>query len=180
MGTLHDRQGAGGPAPAPRTDTERWSPTRTRRATTRQARLAIFDAAAAIVAREFADQLTIEDVAARVAVSPRQLQRIFTDVRRVGFRTHLARVRMARAAELLAQTELPVKEVAQRVGYRDHSQFSKAFKRTYGITPFGVAHRASSVAALELTLEAAAALPERAAPAAAHTCKPSRCPQPRS
>jgi AraC-like DNA-binding protein len=119
MASLHDRQGAQGPAPAPRTDTERCFPASTRRPTTRQARLAIFDEAAAIVAREFADQL----------------QRIFTDVRGVGFRTHLARVRMARAAELLAQTELHVKEVAQRVGYRDHSQFSKAFKRTYGITP---------------------------------------------
>jgi AraC-like DNA-binding protein len=42
---------------------------------------------------------------------------------------------MCRAEELLATTDLPVKEVAQRVGYRDASRFSKAFKRARGVTP---------------------------------------------
>jgi helix-turn-helix protein len=75
-------------------------------------------------------------------------------------------------AALLAQTELPVKEVARRVGYRDNSQFSKAFERTYG----RLVDRAPSVAALELTLEAATALPERPRPPRLTPL----CPQPRS
>jgi AraC-like DNA-binding protein len=42
---------------------------------------------------------------------------------------------MAHASELLATTQLPVKQIARRVGYDDPSQFSKAFKRTYGVSP---------------------------------------------
>lgn len=105
------------------------------RQSTREARVAIFEEAAVIVASEYSRELRIEEVAARVAVSPRQLQRIFMEVDGVGFRAYLARVRMSRAAVLLAQTDLPVKEVARRVGYLDPSQFSKAFKRVYGMSP---------------------------------------------
>ena len=106
-----------------------------RRASTDESRRAIFDQATAIVAREFARPLRIESVAERVAVSPRQLQRVFSDVCELGFRSYLRQVRMSRAAELLVGTELPVSDIALRVGYRDPSQFSKAFRRTYGTSP---------------------------------------------
>ena len=68
-------------------------------------------------------------------MSPRQLQRIFTDRAGMGFRSYLTLVRMSSAAELLAGTDMPVKEVAERVGYRDASQFTKAFKRTHAVSP---------------------------------------------
>jgi AraC-like DNA-binding protein len=106
-----------------------------RREATKAAYGSIFDDATQILASEFWRPNKVEDVARRVATSPRQLQRVFAEVHGLGFRAYLRRVRMCRAAELLASTDLPVKEVAQRVGYRDASQFSKAFKRTRGMTP---------------------------------------------
>jgi AraC family transcriptional regulator, regulatory protein of adaptative response / methylphosphotriester-DNA alkyltransferase methyltransferase len=106
-----------------------------RRRSTHEAHLAIFDQAAAIIASEFSRPLRIEDVAQGLAVSPRHLQRVFSDVAGVGFRSYLRRVRMCHAAELLRETSIPAKEVGRRVGYRDPSQFSKAFKRTYGVSP---------------------------------------------
>jgi AraC-like DNA-binding protein len=106
-----------------------------RRRSTEEARLAIFDDAVEIVTREFSRPITIEEIAGRVATSPRHLQRVFADVRGQGFRSYLRRVRMSNAMALLATTDLPVREVARRVGYGDHSQFSKAFKRTYGVSP---------------------------------------------
>lgn len=106
-----------------------------RRPATEEARLAIFAEAVEILAKEWARPLRIDDVARRVATSPRQLQRIFADVAGLGFRSYLRRLRMARAADLLATTALPVKEIARRVGYGDASQFSKAFKRSYGVSP---------------------------------------------
>lgn len=105
------------------------------RPATQEARLAIFTEALEILAREWRRPLTIDEVARRLATSPRQLQRIFADVAGLGFRSYLRRLRMSRAAELLATTALPVKEVAGRVGYGDASQFSKAFKRIYGVSP---------------------------------------------
>jgi AraC family transcriptional regulator of adaptative response / methylphosphotriester-DNA alkyltransferase methyltransferase len=105
------------------------------REATRRARQAIYREAVAIVAAEHARPLTLHDVARRLATSPRQLQRAFAAMAGVGFRTHLRQVRMARAAELLADTDIPVKEIAYSVGYRDPSQFSKSFRRTVGVSP---------------------------------------------
>jgi transcriptional regulator GlxA family with amidase domain len=106
-----------------------------RRPATQESRLAIFAEAVEILANESSRPLRIGEVAGRVATSPRHLQRIFADVAGMGFRSYLRRLRMSKAADLLATTPLPVKEIARRVGYGDASQFSKAFKRTYGVSP---------------------------------------------
>jgi AraC family transcriptional regulator, regulatory protein of adaptative response / methylphosphotriester-DNA alkyltransferase methyltransferase len=106
-----------------------------KRPATEEAYLAIFDEAAGILAMEYSRPVKIREVARRVATSPRQLQRIFADVGGCGFRSHLMRVRMSHAAHLLAGTNLPVKEVARRVGYGDPGQFSKAFRREHGVSP---------------------------------------------
>jgi transcriptional regulator GlxA family with amidase domain len=106
-----------------------------RRPATQEARLAIFADAVEILAKESSRPIRIEEVARRVATSPRQLQRVFADVGGLGFRSYLGRLRMSKAADLLATTDMPVKVVATRVGYRDGSQFSKAFKRAYGLSP---------------------------------------------
>ena len=84
---------------------------------------------------ELAGPITADEVARRVASSPRQLRRAFSEIRGMSFRSFLTRARMARAAELLVSTDIPVKEVARRVGYQEPSQFTKAFKRVYGVTP---------------------------------------------
>jgi AraC-like DNA-binding protein len=42
---------------------------------------------------------------------------------------------MARAASLLLDRALPVREVGTEVGFEDPYHFSKAFKRVYGLSP---------------------------------------------
>ena len=115
----------------------RQAPTTGGRRSTRAVHTALFQEAAALVQREFSRPLTLEQVARRVAVSPRQLRRVFSEVGGTGFRSFLTSVRMAHARELLASSDLPVAEVAHRVGYRQATQFTKAFKRTHGVTPSG-------------------------------------------
>jgi AraC-like DNA-binding protein len=39
------------------------------------------------------------------------------------------------AAQMLASRSLTVREVANRVGYRQPAQFAKAFRRHYGVAP---------------------------------------------
>ena len=95
----------------------------------------IFRDAAAVVAAELARPLTVEQVARRVTTSPRQLQRACSQIVGLSFREYVTRARMARASELLGATEAPVRQIAARVGYRAPSQFTKAFKRSYGVTP---------------------------------------------
>jgi len=105
------------------------------RPTTIRFRTSLFEDASAIVHAEFADDLSLDDIARRVASSRRQLQRSFAEIGHTTFREHLTAVRMDRAAEMLAERELTVREIAHRVGYRQPAQFAKAFRRRHGSAP---------------------------------------------
>lgn len=48
---------------------------------------------------------------------------------------YLLRIRLDRAKELLATTDLPVAAVARRVGYDDPAYFSRLFTRRVGVAP---------------------------------------------
>jgi len=98
-------------------------------------RTSLFEDAVAIVEQEYATDLSLDDIARRVASSRRQLQRAYAEIGRTTFRDHLTRVRMERAAEMLSARTLTVREVAHRVGYRQPAQFAKAFRRHLGVAP---------------------------------------------
>ena len=107
----------------------------TQRPATVSLRTSLFQDAVAIVEEEYAGDLSLDDIARRVASSRRQLQRAYAEIGDTTFREHLTRVRMQRAAELLAHRRLTVREVARRVGYRQPAQFAKAFRRYQGLAP---------------------------------------------
>src|ERR1043165_1678645 len=98
-------------------------------------RTSLFRDAVAIVEAEYGSDLSLDDIARRVASSRRQLQRSYAEIGNTTFREHLTSVRMDRAAELLAARGLTVREVAHRVGYRQPAQFAKAFRRHHGVAP---------------------------------------------
>lgn len=98
-------------------------------------RTSLFRDAVAIVETEYGSDLSLDEIARRVASSRRQLQRSYTEIGNTTFREHLTAVRMDRAAELLTTRGLTVREVAQRVGYRQPAQFAKAFRRHHGLAP---------------------------------------------
>src|SRR4051794_2440237 len=98
-------------------------------------RTSLYEDATAIVEAEYAADLSLDDIARRVASSRRQLQRAFAEVGHTTFRDHLTAVRMQKAAEMLASRSLTVREVAHRVGYRQPAQFAKAFRRHHGVAP---------------------------------------------
>ena len=107
----------------------------TQRPSTIRHRTSLFEDAVAIVEQEYASDLSLDDIARRVASSRRQLQRAYAEIGDTTFRDHLTRVRMDRAADLLTARGLTVREVAFRVGYRQPAQFAKAFRRQHGASP---------------------------------------------
>jgi AraC family transcriptional regulator, regulatory protein of adaptative response / methylphosphotriester-DNA alkyltransferase methyltransferase len=107
----------------------------TQRPSTVRLRTSLFHEAAEIVDREYAADLSLDDIARRVASSRRQLQRAYAEIGQTTFRDHLTRVRMQKAADMLATRALTVREVAHRVGYRQPAQFAKAFRRYQGVAP---------------------------------------------
>ena len=117
----------------------------THRPSTIHHRTSLFEDATAIVEQEFAQDLSLDDIARRVASSRRQLQRAYSEIGDTTFREHLTRVRMERAAGLLADRGLTVREVARRVGYRQPAQFAKAFRRHLGVAPSDYRAREAAV-----------------------------------
>jgi AraC-like DNA-binding protein len=107
----------------------------TQRPATIRLRTSLFEDAAAIVEAEFGSDLALDDIARRVASSRRQLQRAYAEVGDTTFREHLTAVRMEKAAQLLHDRALTIREIARRVGYRQPAQFAKAFRRHHGSTP---------------------------------------------
>ena len=122
------------------------------RPVTIQTRTSLLQDAIRLMEREYAAELQLDDVARRIATSRRQLQRCFDEYGDGSFRACLTRIRMQRAAELLAGTPLTVREVAGRVGYRQPAQFAKAFNRHHGSPParYRAESRTSAPAPLQL------------------------------
>jgi AraC family transcriptional regulator, regulatory protein of adaptative response / methylphosphotriester-DNA alkyltransferase methyltransferase len=109
----------------------------TQRPTTIRLRTSLFEEATEIVGQEYGSDLSLDEIARRVASSRRQLQRAYAEIGNTTFRDHLTRVRMEKAAELLGTRGVTVREVAHRVGYRQPAQFAKAFRRHLGVAPSG-------------------------------------------
>ena len=119
-------------------------------------RTSLFEDATAIVEAEYAADLSLDDIARRVASSRRQLQRAYAEIGKTTFREHLTSVRMERAAELLATRMFTVREVANRVGYRQPAQFAKAFRRHRGVSPSDFRASGGSVGRMTTVTRAAA------------------------
>jgi AraC family transcriptional regulator of adaptative response / methylphosphotriester-DNA alkyltransferase methyltransferase len=88
-----------------------------------------------VLLRNLGANVTLPDVALRIATSPRQLQRAFAENTESSFSGYLLRLRMTRAARLLNSSELPVSEIARGVGYGTGGQFSRAFAQFHGTPP---------------------------------------------
>lgn len=78
---------------------------------------------------------TIEELARRYAINTSSLKAAFKAAYGVPLAAYAKQCRMRRAMELLAGTDLPVAEVARRVGYTSQSKFTRAFKAGAGVLP---------------------------------------------
>jgi AraC-like DNA-binding protein/mannose-6-phosphate isomerase-like protein (cupin superfamily) len=84
---------------------------------------------------------SLAEVARRVGMSTRTLQRQFHAETGSSWRTFLMQARMLRALELLAAPGARVTEVAMRLGFTSFGAFSRAFSRLAGETPRDYARR---------------------------------------
>jgi transcriptional regulator GlxA family with amidase domain len=75
-------------------------------------------------------------VAAAVALSASQFSRAYHATTGETFSTHVLRIRLETAMRLLASTDLPLYEVAIESGFGDQSNFSRAFAKSAGVSPF--------------------------------------------
>lgn len=89
--------------------------------------------ACALIAKSLAEPPSIERLAAQLHVTPRTLLRRFRRALDVSPLGYVQSVRVERARTLLETTRLPIKRIADRLGYLDESAFRRLFRRHLGI-----------------------------------------------
>ncbi len=74
-------------------------------------------------------------IATNIGISLPTLRKRFRRAMGVPLHTYVLNLRLVRARELLAETTVPIKEVAGRLGYGDVQFFGRQFKKFVGVSP---------------------------------------------
>jgi AraC-like DNA-binding protein len=88
-----------------------------------------------VIDKRHTETLSLRDVAQEVGMTPGYLT---TVVRRRTGRTvqeWILQRRMTEARRLLSSTDLPISEIARRIGLSDPGYFTRQFRRTFGVPP---------------------------------------------
>lgn len=83
----------------------------------------------------YMEDISLQDAAEQLHYSDAYFCRFFKQNFDKSFIMYLSELRIEKAKELLADITVNIKEIGQKVGYRDSSYFTKVFKRITGVTP---------------------------------------------
>lgn len=78
--------------------------------------------------------LSLDAAADHLNISKGYLSQFFKEQTGVNFSEYVENLRMDKAKQLLSETRLPIRDIAQQVGYHASSTFCRAFKRGSGIS----------------------------------------------
>jgi AraC family transcriptional regulator len=81
------------------------------------------------------EDLTLDRLSELLAMSPGHFAHAFKTTTGLAPHHYVVERRIDRAKGLLRKTELPIAEIAHRVGFHNQSNFSFAFRRATGVTP---------------------------------------------
>ena len=80
-------------------------------------------------------EITMHDGAERAGITERYLRRLFSQYLNLAPLDYLNQLRINKAAELLRNTEMSVKEVCYLYGFRLSQYFLRIFKQQMGVSP---------------------------------------------
>jgi AraC-like DNA-binding protein len=87
------------------------------------------------IERRYAEPITLSDAARAASYSRCHFSKVFKEQLGVCFVGYLSRLRVRRAAELLARTDMPVTSIALEVGFNDLSHFERVFRAIHRQPP---------------------------------------------
>ncbi|MCL2628402.1 MAG: response regulator [Oscillospiraceae bacterium] len=87
------------------------------------------------ISENYSTNLSLETVASAIAVNPSHLSRTFKKETGEVITDYINHIRIEKAKELLALTDMLVYEAAEAVGFNDPAYFSIVFKKNTGISP---------------------------------------------
>ncbi|MDR1898575.1 MAG: helix-turn-helix domain-containing protein [Treponema sp.] len=91
--------------------------------------------AVSFIEEHFYRDISLEECAEQVGISYTHLSHIFRKETGKGFSEYLNRFRIGRAKVFLAEKKYSIKEILDKVGFRNYNYFFKVFKEIEGVTP---------------------------------------------
>lgn len=89
----------------------------------------------AYINENYQRELSLTELSRIIFLSPDYFSRVFKEQVGFTFSEYILRMRIDKAKELLAETDLPMGEVGRKVGYPDPNYFSRIFGRVAGVSP---------------------------------------------
>lgn len=96
--------------------------------------------ALAYIETHLGEPMTMRELADSLHLNSSYFSVLFKEQVGLNFSEYLMRKRVQRAKELLVQTNLPISEIAERVGYQTDKYFIKVFKSLENISPSKYRH----------------------------------------
>ena len=91
--------------------------------------------AAEYIKKNYSQKISLEEMAEQGGFNMNYFSELFKKETGKTFTAYVTEVRMEEAKKLLRDTDLPVYEVAEAVGYKDSKFFSQQFVKNVGIKP---------------------------------------------
>ena len=102
---------------------------------TKEKKITYVEEALRYIESNYSQSVNIQVIADYLNIERTYLYRLFKDITGSSPQEYLLDYRIRRACSLLAETELPVSDIARSVGYEDALYFSRLFKQKKGRTP---------------------------------------------
>ena len=83
----------------------------------------------------YMDEIDFSELSAKMGFSSAYLTKLFNKYKGDTPLKHLTEIRIHEAKHLLLNTNLPIREIGEKVGYPDQFHFSKTFRRLTGQNP---------------------------------------------
>lgn len=87
------------------------------------------------ISEHFSEDIQLDILSRKFAISSGQLSRKFKDVMGIGLNEYIRYIRILNAEKLLKNTALPITDISQQCGFNDSNYFSTVFKKATGLTP---------------------------------------------
>ncbi|MGF7397669.1 response regulator transcription factor [Thermoanaerobacterium thermosaccharolyticum] len=95
----------------------------------------VINRALQIIRENIYKEITLEEIAMKLGITPEYLSTLFYREVGVKFTTYIRDMRLNKAKELLINSDYKVCEIANFVGYPNEKYFNRVFKKALGITP---------------------------------------------
>ena len=79
--------------------------------------------------------IKVADIAKSVTISPRQLERVFSEECGMSPIEYLTELRLKHARTILMNTQRPIRIVAEESGFEDPSYFARVYKKRFHLSP---------------------------------------------